>query len=81
MCTAEEVRQFCQNFGFFRLVLNTTEVPADELLAASLCLAGGHFAPKERREFMVRAGRELARLLSRDLARLESVLNLIRPAA
>ena len=81
MCTADKVRQFCGRFDFFRLVLATTEVPADELLAASLNLAAGHHPPGERRKFMVRAGRELARLLRHDLARLESVLNLIRPVA
>ena len=82
LCSADMVRAFCQRFDFFRLVLATTEVPADELLAASLRLAAGALPDvSERRAFLVRAGRELARLLGHDIGRLECVLNLIRPAA
>ncbi|MCZ7543490.1 MAG: hypothetical protein M5R40_08105 [Anaerolineae bacterium] len=82
MCPPSRMVTFCQRFDFFRLVLNATELPADELLAASLLLAADALDdPRERSAFLVRAGRELARLLSRDLSRLESVLNLIRPAA
>jgi hypothetical protein len=82
MCDREAVRNFCARFDFFRLLLNTSEVPADELLAASLRLAANTIEDQaERRDFLVRAGQELARLLSRDLARLERILTLIRPPA
>jgi hypothetical protein len=79
-CQSNAVQSFCERLDFFRLVLNAPEVPADELLAAGLLQAADAIGKeKERNEFLVKAGRELARLLSHDLARLENVLNLIRP--
>ena len=72
-CLAEELVAFTGRFDYFRLVLDNRDLPADELLAANLryaaeaCGAGG-------RDFLVEAGRELARLLAVDLPRLDSIL-------
>ncbi len=78
-CTGEEVRAFTSRFDYFRLVLEAREVPADELLAASLRAAAIARPEDERVAFLVEAGRELARLLARDWVRLEGLLCRIWP--
>jgi hypothetical protein len=71
-CTAQEVQQFTQALDFFRLVLDARDAPADELLAASVRLAAEtHHDP---RSFVRQCGRELARLLAKDAARLDGLL-------
>lgn len=79
LCDAETVRTFTDNVDFFRLILNTGEVPAEELLAAAVKHASSARPPRDQRDFLVRAGRRLAQLLSQDLTRLNHLLNLIRP--
>ena len=77
-CSDEEVRTFTERFHYFRLVLDAREVPADELLAASL-RAGAAARPEgERETFLVDAGRELVRLLAGDPTRLEGILRRLR---
>jgi len=73
-CTDDEVRAFTARFDYFRLVLEAREVPADELLAASLRAAATARPENERTAFLVEAGRELARLLAGDPLRLEGLL-------
>jgi len=73
-CTDEEMRAFTARFDYFRLVLEAREVPADELLAASLRAAAAARPASERETFLVEAGRELARLLAGDPVRLEGLL-------
>lgn len=73
-CSDEEVRTFTTRFDYFRLVLESREVPADELLAASLRSAATARPEHERQAFLVEAGRELARLLANDPVRLEGLL-------
>lgn len=77
-CTDDEVRAFTARFDYFRLVLDAREAPADELLAASLRTAAAARPEDERETFLVEAGRELARLLSGDLVRLEGLLRRLR---
>jgi hypothetical protein len=79
LCDAECIYDFTQKFDFFRLVLNTSEVPAEELLAAALRRAADARPTNERHDFLVGAGRRLAQLLSHDLARLNHLLRLIKP--
>jgi hypothetical protein len=77
-CGADELVAFTQRFGYFRLVLDTRDIPADELLAANLRAAAqarGDAGPG----FLVDAGRELARLLGADLLRLDALLRRLRP--
>jgi hypothetical protein len=79
-CTEEEVRDFISSCDYFKIVLETRDAPNDELLAASLRHASGCFADKQAaREFLLEAGRELARLLNNDLTRLNGILRRIRP--
>ena len=73
-CSDEEIRTFTARFDYFRLVLDAREVPADELLAASLRAAKDVRPEDERDAFLVAAGRELARLLAGDPVRLEGLL-------
>jgi len=77
-CTDEEMRAFTTHCDYFRLVLEAREVPADELLAASLRAAAAARPENEREAFLVEAGRELARLLAGDPVRLEGLLRRLR---
>jgi len=79
-CTDGEVRAFTARFDYFRLVLEAPQVPADELLAASLRAAAVARPEGERVAFLVEAGRELARLLAGDPVRLEGLLRRLRNA-
>ena len=77
-CSDAEVVQFTADFTYFRTVLNAKDAPADELLAAALRLAAGARGAQGR-DFLVRAGRELSRLLAFDAVRLEGLLRRIKP--
>lgn len=77
-CTAEEVVAFTEQFDYFRLVLDNRDLPADELLAANLRY-GAEARGTAGRAFLMDAGREMARLLVMDLARLDGLLRRIKP--
>ena len=77
-CDRDEIVRFTNDFTYFRTVLNAKDAPADELLAASLRLAA-EARGAQGRDFLVRAGRELSRLLAFDAVRLEGLLNRIKP--
>ncbi len=79
LCDANVVVRFTQVFDFFRLVLNTSEVPNEELMAAAILNAAGARPLDQQRDFLVRAGRRLTQLLGHDLGRLNHLLRLIRP--
>jgi hypothetical protein len=78
-CERAEVIRFTEDFTYFRTVLSATDAPADELAAASLRLAADARGAQGR-DFLVRAGRELSRLLAFDAVRLEGLLRRIKPA-
>lgn len=61
-------------FSYYHTVLNSANCPTEELLAASLRLAAASQLPGQERAFLLRAGRELARLLASDLPRLDAIL-------
>lgn len=77
-CTGDELEAFTEGFGYFRLILENGDLPGDELLAANL-----RYAAEARGEgggdFLLSAGRELARILSMDLPRLDAILRRIQP--
>ena len=77
-CTGPELVEFTEALDYFRLVLDQRDLPADELLAANLRYAA-QARPGGERDFLLGAGRELARLLALDLARLDAILRRIRP--
>ena len=74
ICDDAEVRAFTGRLDFLRLLLNSREVPADELIVSCLRLAAQARSEPERRAFLLNAGRELARLMGADLVRLEALL-------
>jgi hypothetical protein len=77
-CSRDEVIRFTDEFTYFRTVLEAQDARSDELLAASLRTAAD--ARNETgRDFLVRAGRELSRLLAFDAVRLEGLLRRIKP--
>lgn len=71
-CTKEDVQAFTQKLDFFRLVLDSRDAPCDELLAASVRLASE--THNDSKAFMRQCGREMARLLANDGARLDGLL-------
>jgi hypothetical protein len=86
VCGENDIRTFTKrgdayNFDYLRLVLNASHLPADELLIANLLRAAAVQPLESRRPFLVNAGRELARLLSFDLVRLDGILRRIKPEA
>jgi hypothetical protein len=78
-CTPAELLAFTERFDYFRLVLESRDPLADELLAAHLRQAAAARGEDAGRGFLVDAGRELARLLAMDLQRLDAILRRIRP--
>ncbi|MBP7693257.1 MAG: hypothetical protein KA764_15140 [Anaerolineales bacterium] len=78
LCAPEEIRVFTERLDFLRLIVESVEAPADELAAAAVRRAAGAQPPQDRAAFLHRAGRELARLLPRDLPRLNRVLQRLR---
>ena len=79
LCDDACVLEFTRTFDFFRLLLNAPEVPTEELMAAAIRQAAAARPTRDQREFLVRAGRRLAQMLSYDLPRLDHLLKLIRP--
>jgi hypothetical protein len=78
-CDATELRRFTRELDYVRLVLNSPRIPADELLVAHLRRSAAAQPVEQRRQFLVNAGREIARLLNNDLIRLDTLLKRIRP--
>jgi len=77
--TAPQVRLFTDRLDFLPLLVAVPEIPVDDLLAAALKTAAAVRPESERRSYLVRAAAECARLLGRDLTRLESLVRAIRP--
>jgi hypothetical protein len=79
VCQPGQVRQFGQRLDFLRTVLDAADAPADELAAASLRrMAAAQDDPGAPRRYLEDAGRELARLLSREPVRLNGILQRMR---
>jgi hypothetical protein len=79
MCNSEEVLVITQRFDYFRLVLSASEVPAEQLMAANLLMAASVRPEDEQYGFLVMAGRELSRLMTGSLEKLDYLLRLIYP--
>jgi len=73
-CEDSEIVAFSEQLDYFRLVLETKEVPADELLAATIRAATAARKHHAQKTFALNCGRELARLLAYDGSRLEGLL-------
>lgn len=77
-CTPAEVEAFGAKLDFLGLILRSvTDIPTEELTAAVLREMAT--AQPDGEAFLNQAGRELARLLSKDYGRLKAILERIRP--
>jgi hypothetical protein len=76
-CDANELICFSENFDYFRAVLFAYQIPSDELLAATIRRTAR--AQVDGRDYLVRAGREVASLLKDDYDRLTALLRRIKP--
>lgn len=74
MMTPQEVSDFTGDLGFIHIVLSASEIPADDLLIAALRHAARARPEQEQRPFLLKAGRTSARLLAKDLARLDRLV-------
>ena len=71
-CDEAEIVAFTNQCDYMRLIVESRDVPCDELLAASVRLSMA--ARPDGMQHRLACGRELARLLSHDSARLENLL-------
>jgi hypothetical protein len=74
-----DVRKFTAHLDFLQLMIGVQEIPVDDLLAAALRTAAAARPESERRAYLVEAAAECARLVGRDLTRLESLVRSLRP--
>ncbi len=75
LCDPDEVALFSQSLDFISILVNA-QGQADELIAASLRhAAAAHQAP---RDFLIKAGKELAMLLGGETNRLNNILRRIK---
>lgn len=75
LCDAEEVEKFSQSFDFLSILVGAGG-QADELIAATLRQAAA--AHQDPRDFLIRAGKELAVLLGGESTRLNTILRRIK---
>ena len=76
LCETDEVRRFTQSLDFLPILLGTRAGAVDEIVSA--CLRQASCAHDDKRTFLIKAGKELAILLSGDLNRLNAILRRIR---
>jgi integrase len=77
--TDAEVRDFSARLDFIPLVFAAPGLAADDLLSAALQHAAHVRPDKERRGFLIEAGRICAKQLSVDLPRLERLVRSLTP--
>ncbi|UJP38262.1 hypothetical protein [Dehalococcoides mccartyi] len=76
-CTPQETAEFSRSFGFLNILINSElPVPADEVTAA--CLRQLAAAAPDKQAFLVKAGKELARILPGQYQRLKVILERIQ---
>jgi len=78
LCNAAEVVRFSERHDWLRTVLGAVDAPADPLLVSALRAAARARPPDQREAYLVGAGRELAKILALDLARLDGILRQLR---
>jgi len=75
---SKDAVNFTTQLHFLQTILNAPQLPVDELLATALRISAQVRSAGEREQFLLQAGRELARLLAQDLTRLENILRGLR---
>ena len=73
-CTREEIAAFTERLDFLRLVLEAPDAPGEELAVVAIQRGARARLMNDRGLFLREAGRQIARLLPRDLPRLERIL-------
>jgi hypothetical protein len=77
LCSAEEIREFSQSFGFLNILVNThLPIASGEIIAAALRQMSRVYEDPHR--FLVSAGKELAVLLSGDFSQLKTILERLK---
>jgi hypothetical protein len=76
VCSASEVREITSTPDFMRVLLDNPDLPADELIPTVLLQTAPEHRD-DRQDYLLKAGRYLARHLARDPARLDKVLRRI----
>jgi len=77
-CSNNDVATFTDRQDYLALILNSKETPVEELIATSLQRAAKARPIEDRALFLLQSGKELARLLSDDLSKLDSILRRIQ---
>jgi hypothetical protein len=78
-CGNDDLRGFTQRHDWMRLILPAFNAPVDQIIVAALRMASeARPASIEREQYLVSAGRELAKLLALDLTRLDGILGQLR---
>ena len=78
LCTTAEIVAFTEQLDFLRLIFSAPNIPADDLAVACLTRAAELRAPEIRRQYLVGAGKHIARLLFDDMLRLDSILQQLK---
>jgi hypothetical protein len=73
LCQPEEVKEFVKSFSFLNILINA-QLPVSNEEVAAAALRQMAKAQDDPRAFLVAAGKDLANLLSNDLARLKNIL-------
>ena len=73
-CLEPDIQAFTSSSDFLRTILNTSRVPADELLIATIRSAYGAHG---HQEYLIQTGKELSRLIRDDYDRLSSIIRRI----
>jgi hypothetical protein len=77
LCPPEEVDEFSKSFTFLNILVNAVvPIPLEELIAAALGQMS--HVNKDSRAFLVAAGKELANLMSSNIARLKNILEKLK---
>ena len=76
-CEAEEIENFTNELNFLRTLVQMTNAPVDELIAA--VLRNVYQVRKCDRNWLVQAGRKLSLLLKDDYDRLGAILGQVHP--
>lgn len=71
-CSATEIARFTDKAHYLRPIFNQARVPSDELTIAAI--RNAYRARGENGQYLVKAGKEVARLLKDDYDRLRSIL-------
>jgi hypothetical protein len=70
-----ELIAFTENYRFLHSIAQAPSLPIDDLLIACVIEASKARPESNRKRYMIGAGRMLARILARDLHRLEQILS------